>query len=42
MDNRILIHEGSDDEEVEIRAHAIYASDMLCKEVNRHRKDKVT
>lgn len=41
IDNRILIPEGSD-EEIEIRAHTIYASDILCREVNKRRKDKVT
>lgn len=41
IDNRILIPEGSD-EEVEIRAHTIYASDILCKEINKLRKGKVT
>ena len=41
IDNFIPIPEGSD-EEIEIRAHTICASDILCKEVNRHRKDKIT
>lgn len=41
IDNFVLIPEGSD-EEVEIRAHTIYASDILCEKVNVHRKDKVT
>jgi len=41
IDNRVLIPEGSD-EEVEIRAHTIYASDILYKEVNGQRKDKIT
>lgn len=41
VDNKILIPEGSD-EEVEIRAYTIYASNILCNEVNKHRKDKVT
>lgn len=41
VDNRILIPEGSD-EEIEIRAHTIYASDILCKEVNTYREHKVT
>lgn len=41
IDNIVLIPEGSD-EEVEIRAHTVYASDVLCKEVNSHRKDKIT
>jgi len=40
IDNKILIPEGSD-EEIEIRAHTIYASDILCKEINKYRKDKV-
>ena len=40
VDNRILIPSGSV-EEIEIRAHTIYASDLLCKEVNKHRTDKV-
>jgi len=41
IDNFVLIPEGSD-EEIEIRAHTISASDLLCKEVNKHRKDKIT
>jgi len=41
IDNRVLILEGSD-EEVEIRAHTIYASDILCNEVNKCRKDMIT
>lgn len=41
IDKRVLIPEGSD-EEVEIRVHTIYVSDILCKEVNRYRKDKIT
>lgn len=41
IDNFVLVPQGSD-EEVEIRAHTIYASDLLCKKVNEHRKDKVT
>ncbi|MCD6483947.1 MAG: hypothetical protein J7L47_02425 [Candidatus Odinarchaeota archaeon] len=40
IDNRILIPACSD-EEIEIRAHTIYASDILCREVNRHRSDRV-
>lgn len=28
--------------EVEIRAHTIYAADLLCKEINEIRKDKIT
>jgi hypothetical protein len=45
LENRInkrkLIPEGSD-EEVEIRAHTIYAADLLCKEINKIRKEKIT
>ena len=41
IDNYVMIPGGSD-EEVEIRAHTIYASDLLCREINKHRKDKVT
>ena len=40
IDNFIIIPEGSD-EEVEIRANTVYASDLLCKEVNKHRKDRI-
>ena len=36
-----MIPEGSD-EEVEIRAHTIHASDLLCKEVNKYRENKIT
>ncbi|NIM47056.1 MAG: hypothetical protein GTN40_02765 [Candidatus Aenigmarchaeota archaeon] len=41
IDNFVMIQEGSD-EEVEMRAHTIHASDLLCKEVNKHREDKIT
>ncbi|NIO44498.1 MAG: hypothetical protein GTN36_03000, partial [Candidatus Aenigmarchaeota archaeon] len=41
IDNFVMIPEGSD-EEVEMRAHTIHASDLLCKEVNKHREDKIT
>lgn len=41
VDNFILIPEGSD-EEIEIRACTIYSSHLLCGEINKYRKDKVT
>jgi hypothetical protein len=41
IDNFVMIIGGTD-EEIEIRAHTIYASDLLCKEVNKLRKNKIT
>jgi len=41
VDSKIPLPEGSD-EEVEIRAHTIYASNLLCKEINKYAEKPMT